>query len=31
MYLFSSHPEKSAMTDDIKKNAEKGEWMENSI
>ena len=30
MYLFSPHPAKSTMTDDIKKNSEKGEWMENS-
>jgi len=25
MYLFSPHPAKSTMTDDIKKNSEKGE------
>jgi hypothetical protein len=29
-YLFPSHPEKSTKTDDIKKNSDKDEWMENS-
>jgi hypothetical protein len=29
-YLFPSHPEKSTKTDDIKKNSDKDEWMDNS-